>query len=87
MGSNPAPFVANLFMARRIADAILKIAQKYGENALTLIKRFLYDLFFIFIGKNTKLHKMLKDMTNIHPNIEFTIKHTTPKEETPSEAC
>ena len=48
MCSRPAPPVANIFMAEIIDEAILKIAQKYGDKALRVMKRFLNDLFPIF---------------------------------------
>ena len=78
MGSRPAPSVANIFMAKKIDNVILKLAQKYGENAMLVLKRFLDDIFFIFTGTTTELHELFNEMNKIHPSIKFTMKHTSP---------
>ena len=48
MGSRPAPPMANIFMARNLDQQILDIAAKFGK--MDLLKRFLDDLFSIFVG-------------------------------------
>ena len=87
MGSRPAPPVANMFMAEMIDEAILKIAQKYGEQVLRLMKRFLDDLFLIFTGTTTQLHQMLDEINQVHPNIKLTMSHTTPDSQTNECGC
>ena len=60
MGSRPTPPYANVFMATKIDQEILKIAQNLGADgsmSLKLLKRFLDDLFMIFIGSTKKLHE------------------------------
>ena len=52
MGIHPAPSFANIYLARRLDEAIRAIAEKYGQNgqsALQIFKRFLDDLFQIFV--------------------------------------
>ena len=81
MGSSPAPSYANMFMSRIIDKKIAELAQKYSEkneNPIQLLKRFLDDIFSIFVGTTEKLHQLFKDINNIHPNIQFTMEHTTP---------
>ena len=80
MGSRPAPPYANLFMARKIYKYILKLINKYYKNRnmkLLLFKRFLDDLFFIFSGSTKTLHLFVEEVNRIHPNIQFTMEHTT----------
>ena len=51
MGIHPAPSFANIYLARRLDEAIRAIAEKYGENGQTafqMFKHFLDDLFQIF---------------------------------------
>ena len=84
MGSRPAPPYANLFMAKNIDEQIRKIAEKYQENGeipLKSMKRFLDDIFLIFIGTIQNLHKFFQEINTIHPQIKFTMSHTTPKAE------
>ena len=81
IGSNPAPPFANIFMAK-IDKEILRVAQKMKvEHNVTLefLKRFLDDLFAIFIGSTKLLHKLWKENNKIHPSVNFTILHTTPE--------
>ena len=81
MGSSLAPSYANMFMARQIDKKIKELAQKYGENnesPIKLLKRFLDDIFSVFIGQTEKLHQLFEDINKIHPSIQFTMEHTTP---------
>ena len=81
MGSRPAPPFANLFMAGIIDKKIKDIIQSYENNneslQLKLFKRFLDDLFFVFIGSTQVLHKLICDINSIHPNIKLTMEHTS----------
>ena len=43
------------------------------------MKRFLDDIFLIFLGTTEKLHQFFKEINEIHPNIKFTMLHTTPE--------
>ena len=78
MGMKPAPDYANIFMAVIDKD-ILKIA-KENENdfKVKFYKRFLDDIYMLFNGTTKKLHEFLNMINQIHPNIKFTITHTTP---------
>ena len=80
MGSKPIPSYANIFMARMLDNVISDILKQYEENQellLKIFKRFLDDLFFIFIGSTKALHTLLEEINMIHPNIQFTMQHTS----------
>ena len=84
MGTKPAPPYANIFMARKIYKAILQVCEKYIENGdipIKFMKRFLDDIFLIFLGSIQKLHEFFQEINLIHPNIKFTMFHTTTKTE------
>ena len=90
MGSRPIPGYANIFMDRKIDRNIEIIAEKLtksSESTLKLFKRFLDDLFFVFIGSSVTLHRLLDEMNNIHPSIKFTMTHTTPLSEMNNPCC
>ena len=76
MGILPAPSLANIYIARRLDEAIIRLGEKYGENGesvFTILKRFLDELF-----QTTKqLHKIYEEINNIHPTLNFTIEHTS----------
>ena len=80
MGSKPAPSYANLFMARRIDNIIFAIIKLFENNEILssiFFKRFLDDLIFIFTGSTKALHQFLEAVNQIHPNIKFTMQHTS----------
>ena len=90
MGTKPAPSYADTFMARRIDDKIIHLAQKYStdnKSPLAIFKRFLDDIFSIFKGTSKDLHKLFNDMNNIHNSIKFTMNHTTPLNEAEVDRC
>ena len=61
MGTKPAPSYANIFMARKVDERILELAQKYGtdsRNPISLFNRFLDDIFSIYKGTTKNLHKL-----------------------------
>ena len=62
MGARPTPPYANNFMAIKIDPEIWRIAQDLGSDgsmSLKMLKRFLDDLFMIFVGSTNKLHEFL----------------------------
>ena len=90
MGTPPAPSYANIYMAKRIDNQIKEIGQKYGQDktsAIFLLKRFLDDIFQIFIGSTKDLHNFFDEINNIHPTLKFTLSHTTLEYETEEEKC
>ena len=90
MGTKPAPSYANIFMARKIDQKIIELAQKYGTNGInpiSLFKRFLDDIFSIYKGTTKNLHKLFEEMNNIHASIKFTMNHSSPKNESESDKC
>ena len=79
MGARPTPPYANIFMATKIDPEIHRIAEELGSDgsmSLRLLKRFLDDLFMIFIGNSKKLHEFFNKLNQIHPSIKLTMNHT-----------
>ena len=83
MGIRPAPSYANIFMAK-IDKLATDLAAQFGEgtNPIKAWKRFLDDIYILWVGSSQKLHEFLEELNNLHHSIKFTISHTTPKEET-----
>ena len=77
IGTKLAPNYADIVMAV-IDELILKAAAKHGDGTfpISFYKRFLDDIFFVFLGSHKKLHEFLDEMNQIHPAIRFTICHT-----------
>ena len=72
MGTKAAPPYANLFMGRHeetIREAFIW--------AIPFWKRFVDDIFLIFIGTTKQLQSMKDFMNNLHPTIKFTFEHST----------
>ena len=80
MGTRPAVSYANIFMARRIDQQILDLAEQLGAGTSPILcfKRFLDDIFMIYTGSVENLHKFLEELNNLHPTIKFTMNHTMP---------
>ena len=80
MGAKLAPDFANIFMAN-IDKLITKISSTFGDGTfpLRMFKRFLDDIFTIFCGTLENLHEFHKEINNLHPNIKFTLEHTSPQ--------
>ena len=93
MGCKPAPSYANVFMARKIDVQVRKFLEKCQENRripMKYMKSFLDDIFLVFIGTIENLHRFIQDINMIHPNIKFTMSHTTPSlsdQKLPSCSC
>ena len=90
MGTKPAPSYADNFMARRIDNQIIALAQKHGLNSkspLTIFKRFLDDIFSIFQGTSKDLHKLFDEMNQLHKSIKFTMNHTSLPNESEGDKC
>ena len=90
MGQRHVPHTANIFLDRKIDRKIIKIASQLlnnGKNPLHFMKRFLDDIFKIFLGTTKELHRFLEQINKIHPNIKFTMSHTTPISELKSNNC
>ena len=86
MGSRPAPAFANLFMAKKIDNQIINILNNFQVRDILnskFFKRFLDDLFFVITGSTKVLHLVLEEINNIHPNISFTMEHTSILENDP----
>ena len=72
MGTKAAPPYANLFMGRHeetIREAFIW--------AIPFWKRFIDDIFLIFLGTTEQLQSMKDFMNNLHPTIKFTFEHST----------
>ena len=82
MGIRPNPSYANIFMAK-IDELAKELGALFGNGThpIKAWKRFVGDIYILWIGSSAKLHEFLDNLNLIHPNIKFTISHTTPKEE------
>lgn len=82
MGIRPAPSYANLFMAK-IDKLATDLAQNFGDGTYPIKawKRFLDDIFILWVGSVENLHAFLTELNLIHPTIKFTICHTSPNSE------
>lgn len=69
MGGRYAPPYANLFMAK-LEDPIIQ----EWKDFILLWKRFIDDIFFIFLGTEEELHQFQTYMNHIHPTIKFTFE-------------
>ena len=90
MGSRPVPPYANIFMARFIDPKLLEKAKLFVKNGLfplKFLKCVLDDLFLIWLGTTKSLHLYFEEINKIHPNIKFTMKHTTSRGETDNDRC
>ena len=90
MGVKAAPNYANNFMSKKIDKKIQELSEKYNKNgyiSLKLMKRFLDDIFQIFIGTTRELHAFFGEINQIHPNIKFTIAHTSNPKEKECDKC
>lgn len=72
MGGRYAPPYANLFMAR-----IEEIILNHWPTYILLWKRFIDDIFFIFLGSFQELHALQAFMNDLHPTIKFTFEVST----------
>jgi hypothetical protein len=71
MGSPFAPGYANLFMS----SIDEKITSRFG-NIIPFYKRFIDDIFFIFLGSYAELITLFEYMNDIHPTTKFTFNHS-----------
>ena len=82
MGIKPAPSYANNFMSRSIDNKICEISETYseiGEVPIRLLKRFLDDIFLIFLGTIVKLHQFFsyRNKSNSPTNKVYHGPHNT----------
>lgn len=78
MGTRVAPTFANLFMAKideEIRAVGKKFSQECGKNPITVFKRFIDDLFFIWSGNESQLLKFIDMINKLHPTIKFTASY------------
>ena len=66
-------------MDKKIEVVIERIIKNFDESKFIMkfFKRFLDDLFFIFVGSTKMVHILLENVNKIHKNIKFTLKHTS----------
>ena len=79
MGIRPAPSYANIFMAK-IDKLAVSLAASFGDGThpIKSWKRFLDDIYILWVGSSQKLHEFLDELNQVHPTIKFTVSHTTP---------
>ena len=79
MGIHPAPSYANLFMAE-IDESILNLCGNRYNNNIKFFKRFLDDIAGLWTGSLGDLYEFFREVNQIHPNIKFTLNHSSPYE-------
>ena len=90
MGLPPVPPYANMFMGKKIDPKILEIAKRLSKNnqsPVEYLKLFWMILSHSLNGISKDLHAFFEEINKIHPQIKFTIKHTTSKLESPEDRC
>ena len=70
MGTKCAPSYACIFMSK-IEAIILKLSKH-----ILHWKRFIDDIFFIFVGNEEELQNLLQKMNKVHRTIKFTFNHS-----------
>ena len=73
-------------MDKKLDKPIQSLANRM-EIQLLLFKRFLDDLFFLFIGSSKQLHQLFEEINQIHHAIKFTMTHTSPEGELKTKKC
>ena len=84
MAIHPAPSFVNIYLAKRLDEAIKKIGLKYGKSnksVFKILKRFLDVQFQINESTTKQLHQLYGEINQLHPTLKFTMEHTsTPNE-------
>ena len=75
MGTIVAPTYAIIFM-RKIDDMLHQIAETFRTKFIHFYKRFIDDIFIIWIGTEEQLIKFMKDINEAHPTIKFTVAYS-----------
>lgn len=79
MGTPSAVNYSNLFMNK--IDLLLEqlaAAKNYGIDPFLIFKRFIDDIFSIYVGLYQNLLNFLNEINNPHPTIKFTYSMTCP---------
>ena len=90
MGIHLAPSLANIYIARRLDEALMRLGEKYSEtnsSVFLLFKRFLDDLFQIYTGTTKQLHTLYEEINTLHPSLKFTMEHTSVENEPDEDKC
>ena len=72
MGTKMAPAYANLFMG-----SLEPILLEMGGDNILIWRRFIDDIFLIWLGSADQLTKFLNDINQVHPTIKFTYEQST----------
>ena len=79
MGTKPAPSYADIFMAMKIDKKMWELAEKFkteGEVPIKFLKRFLDDIFTVFLGSIKTLHEFINELNQVHTKLRFKIPPT-----------
>ena len=71
MGQRNVPPYEDIYMSRKNDNIIEELAKHFiegTENSLKLLKRYLDDIFLIFIGSTKKLHLFWQEVNKINPS-------------------
>ena len=71
MGTKMAPAYANLFMG-----SIEPRLQTLGLDKIHTWKRYIDDIFVIWLGSNEELTTFISKINQVHPTIKFTYEHS-----------
>ena len=86
IGCKPIPSYTNIFMST-IDKKSLEITNASKEGKIQFFKRFLDDILALWYGSTEELHSIFEAMNKIHPNIKFTMNHTTADWESQEVKC
>ena len=89
MGTRAAPNIADIFMSYLDID-IIEAAKKYSVNGvspLVCYKRFLDDIFMVWLGTHAQLHSFHRDINKIKSSIKFTMEHTKKPSDNDPDSC
>ena len=76
MGTKCAPPYSCIFMGKFENNYILPLSE-----LIRFWKRFIDDIFFIFLGSLSELNALMNAMNNLHPTIKFNFKFSQTKVE------
>ena len=78
MEIHPAPSYANIYLAERIDEAIIRLGNKYGmngESTFKTFKIFLDDIFQVITGTTKELHNPILDTRiSVRPSSFVTLR-------------
>ena len=81
MGTPSAPNTAGITMGKHIDPKLIELANRLHSgpgDPIRRLKRFLDDLFMIWMGDIETLENFLNEINMLHPTLKFTYSYTCP---------